>query len=273
MYLEKPASGAGRKGLGQACGIALLSLMLAGPVIAADEEAFSTDRPDFVDSPDPVGTGHVQTEAGLAYGYNKLNDGTQRNWSTPIMLRLGVARDVELRLETDGWQHVATGGAEPAHASGSGDLSVSTKWRLHRGDESNAGVALIGQLDLPAGHHDLHGYSMRPSLRLTSEFDLGREWSLGVMPGFIYDKDDCGRFIAGFFGASLGKDFAGSLHAFAEFAAEQIAATRHGGNQMTFDAGLAWQVMQSAQIDFAVSRGLNADSTDWQGTMGFSWRF
>ena len=280
MHPEQPASGGrGRSflrasGLGIACGLALcLSFFAPSAQAADDEEEFSTDRPDFADSPDPVGVGRVQIETGLDYSYDRLDDGSQRAWSTPVMLRVGVARDLEVRIQTDGWQHVVTGGSEPTHASGTGDLSLSTKWRLRRGDEAGPGLALIGQLDMPAGQRELHGNSLRPSVRLTSEFDLGSDWSLGMMPGVIYDKDDLGRFTAGFFGASLGKDFAGTLHAFVEFAAEQLAAQRHGGNQMTADTGMTWQLRPTAQLDFAVMRGLNRDTPDWQGTVGFSYRY
>jgi len=279
MHPGKPASGGrGRfslpsQGLGIACGAAVCVSLFALPAWADEPEEFATDRPDFVDSPDPVGIGRVQVETALNYGYDRLDDGSQRSWATPVLLRVGVAHDLELRLGTDGWQHVVTGGSEPTHASGTGDLSLSTKWRLRRGDESGPGVALIGQLDVPAGQRELHGSGLRPSLRLTSELDLGNDWSVGVMPGVIYNKDDSGRFVAGFIGAGLGRDFAGTLHAFGEIAAEQLAPQRHGGNQVTFDTGMTWQVRPMAQLDFAVMRGLNHDTADWQGTVGFSYRF
>ncbi len=269
---ESVRSNVSTRGLTLTYGLALGLALFTLPAHAADEEAFSPDRPNFVNSPDPVGVGRFQIESGLAYSYDKFDEGSQRATSTPLMLRLGVARDLEFRLQTDGWQHVSTGGSEPAHASGTGDLSVSTKWRLRRGDESGPGLALIGQLDMPAGQRELHGDSLRPSLYLTSNFDLGSDWSLGVMPGVTYNKDDLGRFTAGSFGVALDKGF-GSVHAFVELAAEQLAAQRHGGNQASFDTGMTWQILPVAQLDFALMRGLSHNTADWQGTVGFSYRF
>src|SRR6476620_5207899 len=81
----------------------LLALALAalGHARAHAAEEITTDRPDVVESADIVP--HVQVETGLQQTLDKRDGLQARTLTTPTLLRVGVSRTLELRLESDGY--------------------------------------------------------------------------------------------------------------------------------------------------------------------------
>jgi len=240
-----------------------------------DSPYFATDRPDYVESSDVVGRGRFQIETSIAWERDRSDGGEERTWSTPTLLRLGVSQDVELRLETEGWQqrHTSEDGVSDTQ-SGTGDLSAGVKWHMADGEGAMPSLATLLHLDFPAGEHEFNGHGLRPSLRLVAEWEFADGWGLGLMPGVISNTDDAGdRFTGWSFGAVLGKEVTEGVRLFGEFAGEQFAAQRHGGNVMTFDLGAGWVFAPDMQLDFAMSRGLSDATPDWAATVGFSVRF
>ena len=65
-------------------------------------------------------------------------------------------------------------------------------------------VGLIAEVALPTGSAGLRGSGFRPSVELPVEWDLGHDWSLGVMPGVVRDSD----FTYGVFAASVALSWA-----------------------------------------------------------------
>jgi hypothetical protein len=244
---------------------------LAGwTALNAAAEPIATDRPDFVESSDVVGRGHVQIEAGLSF---ERSNG-QRLRSTPLLLRVGVSETLELRLETDGALRSSGGGAP--REKGYADASPGLKWHLRDGDEKagTPGLALLAHVDVDSGSAAFRGQGLRPSLRGVAEWELADDFSLGVMPGLVWDKAPDGRrFTAGILAVTLGKSFTPAWRGFVELAGQQIAARKNGGSVVTFDAGVTWLANEALQFDLAFSRGLNKDAPDLQWGLGVSVRF
>lgn len=249
------------------------------PPLARADDAINTDRPDTVESSEVVGKGRFQIETSIASERNHADGVKTRAYTTPTLLRYGVADDWELRLETDGgvWAKSTddlTGVSHTDH--GFADVSLGVKWHMLDGDEA-AGRPSMGWLlhaDVPSGTQAFHGNSVRPSLRFVAEWDLPRDWSLGVMPGVVYDKTDAGhRYTAGILAAVLGKQITDQLRVFVEVAAQQITARGNGGSQVTFDTGVSYRLTQSVQIDFAVNQALNSRTPDFTWTSGLSIKF
>jgi hypothetical protein len=244
---------------------ALPSMLLCACMAAQADDAISPDRPDFTNGPDVVAMGRFQIETSGAW----QRDGSTRLRSTPTLLRLGIGRDLELRLETDGLLRQR----DPA-ARGRGDLATGFKWQLQDGDENRPGLGWLMEVKTPTGSGDFKGRGVRPALSFLAQWELPAGWSLGTMAGVVTDRNDADRrYTAGVLSASLGIPVSDKLHGFAEVAGQQLASRRNGGNVVTLGTGLAWQVTDDAQLDSAVFRGLNRDTPDWAWTVGLSLRF
>ena len=251
------------------CCAALLALALPAAA-AAQDDVISTDRPDFVESSNVVGKGRLQIETSLAFDSTREGAGRARATATPTLLRLGVADDVELRLETDGRSRQWGGGGPVVR--GMADLSAGVKWHLRDGDEAGrAALAVLAHLDLPTGARALRADGARPSLRVVAEWELPGDMSLGLMPGLASERNAVGRrFTSALVGVVVGKELTPAWRSFVELSAPRIARGRDGGTQLSLDLGAAYLVNRQCQIDAAVSRGLNRNSADYSVTVGLS---
>lgn len=256
--------------------IATAGLFVAGAAFAGDEEAIKTDRPDFVESSDVVGKGRVQVETSFALERNRTEASRDRQFTTPTLLRFGTGDDLELRLETDGGTVLRSRNSEDGTTTktrGYSDVSVGVKWHINDGEASTPSTALLLAADLDTGSRAFRGNGTRPSLRWAAEWEMPRGFSLGVMPGLMYDKNENDRrFVSGIFGIVLDKAWNERFHTFIEFAAPQIARARNGGSTVTFDFGATYLLSKSWQIDTAVFRGLNKNTPDLNWTVGISFK-
>lgn len=257
----------------------LLGCLCGADVAAAEQPAkesdkIVTDRPDFVESSDVVGNGRFQLETSVALERNKDAGLKERTFSTPTLLRFGVADTLELRVETDGRLVARTDDLhDGSHMTerGYADTSLGIKW--HAVDEAGAmpSLGLLAHADLDSGSAPFRGNGVRPSLRVAAEWELPGQMALGVMPGLLRDKTADGRrFTAGIFGIVLGKEWSERWRSFVEVAAPQIARAKNGGTVATFDVGAAYLLTERCQLDSAISRGLNRNTADWSWTVGLS---
>ncbi|MBL8511944.1 MAG: transporter [Betaproteobacteria bacterium] len=244
----------------------------------AEEESIITDRPDFVESGAVVGKGRLQIETSVAGLRNNADGVKERGRATPTLFRYGVSDHWELRLETEGFLRARvtdTTRGRTVSESGFADVSVGAKWHMQDGDEhGKPAIAWLFHADLDSGSSAFRGKGVRPSVRMVAEWELPDEYSLGVMPGFIVDKnDDNKRFVAGIAAVTVGKGWTDNFRTFIEVAGEQIASRKNGGSQVNYTAGMAYLITKAMQVDFAVSHGANHDTPDWQWTAGFSIKF
>ena len=246
----------------------VLALLVSGSAHAGDD-TIATDRPDFVESSNVVGKGHVQIETSMALERNNDAGVRERTRSTPTLLRVGISDSAELRIETDGRVRTSSTGEPVLH--GTADAAIGLKWHLRDEQGQTPSIGVLLHADLPSGSQPLRGHGVRPSARLVAEWELPSDFSLGVMPGLAYESDEQGkRYTSGIFGVVLGKEITDRLRGFVEIAAPQIARMRHGGSIVTFDTGIAFLLTPRCQIDTALSRGLNARTPDLSWTVGLS---
>ena len=95
-----------------------------------DQDTINTERPSFVDSPDAVGKGRFQIEAGVQQERNNTPRGRDRTITTPVLLRIGTGDRWEVLVETDG-RVIAHGHDETGRGTteaGYADTSVGAKW-------------------------------------------------------------------------------------------------------------------------------------------------
>ena len=253
--------------LALACGVA------ASPAWA--EDPIATDRPDFVESSLTVGKGRWQVETSVAWENDEDGPFEARAFSTPSLLRYGLAEHWELRFETDGF--IDASFRAPGlrlDEDGIADLAVGLKYHVPgTGDDGGASMAWLFHVDLDTGSSAFRGDGARPSVRFVAEWELPNAMSLGLMPGVIYDNGEDGRYVAGIFGVVVGKGWTDRFRTFAEVAMPQIASTADGGTQAALDLGGAYLINNNTQWDFAAAVGLNERTPDFGLTTGLSIRW
>jgi Putative MetA-pathway of phenol degradation len=259
--------------------ISVVILALWSVTNAYAEDQIQTDRPDFVESSNTVGKGRFQIETSVAYESDKNSDARSRTFSTPTLLRLGLADDWEFRFETDGRlsqrvEDLST--HQTDHANGYADFALGFKWHQDDGDEKTMApsTAWLFHLDMPAGSKAFLSHQVRPSLRYVAEWELANDYSMGVMPGLIYEVNDTGdRYWAGIFGLVVGKSFSDKFRGFVEFGGQSITSRRNGGSQLTFDIGVAYLLNDLVQLDLLYNRGLNQYTPDDNIGLGLSVKY
>ena len=250
---------------------ALLMLAFAAPGHAAADEPIATDRPDFVESSAVVGKGRFQLETSVAGERDRDGQAVLRSTSMPTLLRFGVSDSVELRVESDGRLHAWSDAA--GSARGYADTSLGVKWHAADAQGNAPSVGILVHADLPTGSAQFRGEGVRPSLRLVGEWELPGEMSMGVMPGISSETTADGRrYSNGIFGLVIGKAWNPRFRSFVEVSAPQIARSRDGGSMVSFDAGIAYLLTDSCQVDTAVSHGLNRRTPDLSWTVGLSFK-
>jgi hypothetical protein len=244
-------------------------------VATAEDDAISTDRPDFVESSDVVSRGTLQIETGIGYERDSNAAEPTRTYTTPTLFRVGIGYNVELRLETDGWTSQRTTTASGSTTeTGYSDVSLGAKWHLADSDAARGkpALAMLLHADIDSGSSAFRGVGIRPSLRGVAEWELGETTSLGVMPGVVYDQTEQHRFFSGLLAVTSGHQFTANLRGFIEIAGQQFAHAEDGGVILTYDAGVTYLLSKSMQLDCAISRGANRNTPEWSAGAGFSIR-
>lgn len=253
---------------------ALCSLAIAS-AHAADDDTLATDRPGVAESGKVVGAGRVQLETSAQWERLRNDDEHSRTLSTPTLLRIGVGEHTELRIETDGRSviHDHPPGSPSAVDAGWADTEAGVKWQLADQRDTHPSLGLLLHAALPSGSAAQRGRGVRPSLRLSAEWELANGYALGLMPGIGSDSDDKGqRFGYGILAANLGKDFGERAHGFVELAAPQVAHAGHGGTRLLADAGMTYALDKDCQVDVSVTHGLNHRTPDLGLAFGLSLR-
>lgn len=238
---------------------------------SAEENSIATDRPDFVESADTVGLWNVQVETSYEEETDTINGVTTKSESTPTLIRLGILKNLELRMETAGFISEKTDN-QPSN-NGSADPAFGFKVHFLDGTPQtlSPSMAVLVHADMDSGSAYFRGHGIRPSLRVVGEWEGPADLSMGLMPGVAYESDDNNnRYTNVMVSGVLGRGITESLRAFVELTAEQLVAVKHGGNILTFDAGMAYVFLRNYQFDVASSWGLNDNSPDFSWTLGFS---
>lgn len=250
-------------------------LLFTLPLLAKADDAIIPDRPGLVESSKTVGAGRFQLETSFALDRDNTDGIRQRTYYTPTLLRFGLGETLEARIETDGRMRVVTStGNTRQIENGYADLALGVKWHVADAQGARPSMALLAHLDLDSGSSAFRAAGKGGSLRLTSEWELDDDWGLGVMPGLAWQRDDQGgHYASGIFGIVLNRQLNQRGSAFISYSAPQIARGRHGGVMTTVDAGGTWLLTNAAQLDTALSRGLNHNTPDWSWTVGLSLKF
>jgi hypothetical protein len=252
---------------------AVLLALAVQPAVAAQRPAppLVTDRPDQTESALVVPRGAAQLELGNAHasggGFRLVNLGA-------ALLRVGIARPLELRLGFAGWNRADPDGAPTVH--GLGDLDVGTKVVLREGRGLSPAVAVMGSVTLPTGHESFRASGPDPAIRasLAHELPAGLAFGYNVGAAWTTETDGAGNesvrrdlFYTVTLGRALVPRLAGFIEGFGLLDADNGRPTWHA-----LDGGFTFALRPNLQLDAAAGVGLTDATDDWFVGAGISVR-
>jgi hypothetical protein len=238
--------------------VALLLVASALEVHAQDADLINADRPGLADSSGVVGRGLFQIEAGVERDHD---EGTIA-LSTPLLLRYGLTKAVELRVEGNGY----------VHSSGADDFApFSIGAKVHFADAPSLGV--IARVFVPSGSGAQRSHETTGDVRLAADINLGDRWALNPNIGVASLDDGDGRFTAGLAALTVQYSLSDHANVFVDAALETPEA-RGGATALVLDAGAVRIIGSNTQLDISFgwrAQGSTAPNVFWSA--GISRRF
>ena len=250
-----------------------LVLLAAGAVAAADDDTIDPDRPDVSVSAKTVGAGLVQLETGVFAERTRLaGEPTERRLSVEALVRIGLARPLELRIE--GEPIVRLRRAD--EATDVGDFKVGAKWRfLEPADGSGwPALALLPFVKLPTAPTPIGTGKTDYGVLLGASFELPADFALDVDAGMaaLGQTQPSGYLLQALASASLSRKLGGGLATFGEvFYTSREEWT--GRDNVGIDGGFVWTVSPNVALDVAVGTSLYGRVPDVFVRAGGSVRF
>jgi len=243
----------------------LFALLALASRQAKAEDAPEFDRPGIGFSTSTVGKGGFVWEQGLPDASRDRSDGvTTTAWTTDTLLRLGIASTLELQLGADSWSGLRVrGNGIRVRESGGGDGNVALKWApAMAGEQLSLAVKAGGSL--PWGRASLGGGGHDYDLGVTVAWALPRDSSLAFYVDRQWGDDGSGWLFSPSYGFALRPQLSAYIEAGYGTGAQYMRAA---------GAGVTWMATPRLQLDASLLRGLDADTTDWQGGVGVSLYF
>lgn len=226
------------------------------------EKPLTTDRPSFGDATVTVPSGHFLLESGYRYG----RDGDDSVHNGPVLLlRSGLARNLELRLGWDGYVHGSN------DREGFGNTRVGLKVQALREQGLTPNLVVIPELVLPTGDADVVADEVEPMVRMAWGHSLTPSTAISGNFNVAARADANSSRHRLVYAASLWTGFAlstrvsGYVEYFGIFRESGFGRDTH-----SVDSGLAYLVSNRLQLDAFVGAGLNAAAQDMFAGAGIS---
>jgi hypothetical protein len=116
---------------------------------APDPRLVQPERPTVATHAGTVAPGYVEIEAGVEA--DRLPDGVGRQLGTPTVVKVGLARRVQLNV---GSSFLRLSGGDAKARSGIGDLTAGVKWRMADAAPLLGRFAVLPFVKLPTGSAD-----------------------------------------------------------------------------------------------------------------------
>jgi len=217
--------------------------------------ALVTDRPDATESPETVGRGRFQLEAG--YTFARFGEIDVHSVGE-ILMRIGVIHEnIELRLGFNSFTLVRGGGSED---SGLQNLGVGAKFRLLSGGgvgHARPTVALLVGTTIPTASEGIEPRTSRPGARVAAAWDLSEVVSVSSNVAWTSVKDDefDTRHDVWGFSLALGYGLSARWGAYLEYFGAYPTGDRESENFM--NTGLTYLINNDLQLDGRVGYGLD----------------
>jgi len=264
--------------------VRIVALAIFAPIFGSALDAqsitreFSTDRPDFTESPISVPKGRFQLESDIV-GISDDRSGSVRSRSMSvggINVKFGVHNRVDVQFVTELWSRATAeniGIPGRNEVTGMGDLTVRVKMNAWGNDGGNTALAVMPFVKFPTAAAGITNGAVEGGLIVPLSLSLPAGFGLGVMTevDVMYRDASRGYFLDFVQSAALGRDLIGPLAAYVELvgavAPTETARLRANGN-----AGFTFALMNDVQLDFGANFGLTQDTERVVAFVGFSFR-
>ena len=157
------------------------------------------------------------------------------------------------------------------------DVTFGARW----GAEDRIQAPLLSQLawdahaEVSSGAPPARAGNVRRSLRITAMWDSPEDMSVGFTPGFQRGGGMAfEHYVAGLQVSTLDKTKVARWRSWVELSGEKLAFNNViDNNTAHVQAGASYSASSSTQLDFSMSRGTTATSTDLQSNVGLSIHF
>jgi len=243
------------------------------------DEPLQSDRPGFTVSPNTVGRGVVQLEAGYAYFLDHDAGMTENQHQFPDTLwRIGMfAEWFEWRIEynysiiDDSFR----GPNGPMHhiTSGSLDLLLGAKLCLTPQEGILPNMGIIPQLAVPSGSPSMTSGEVLPGLVWAYEWEI-KKWTIECLTSINRGRDDADQSFTEFAQAvNVSYEFNKKLGGYVEWVLISPTGSRLEKTEHSSDGGFFYHVTNNLQLDIEAGLGLNAAAPDFFAGAGFCARF
>lgn len=236
----------------------------------------STDRPDLTESPYTVDAGHFQLELEVA-SYSRDENSARRLEGMGLLgfnAKMGLSPSLDVQL-VGGARHERVGGPSNPDETVSGvtDLGLRLKWNLWGNDSGQTALALMPFVELPTGSRELTNGAVEGGLIVPLALSLPSEIGMGLMveADWLEDADGSDYHPEWLTTATLGRDLAGPLGGFVEFASG-FRPRSEGDWVGTVNAGLTYGPNPNLQLDAGVLLGVSEEADGVTFFTGLSFR-
>jgi hypothetical protein len=243
----------------------LLLIAATALLLHAQPDEISTDRPDYTESTDTVGRGIGQLEGGLLW----TSEAPRHTLTVPnALLRIGIARRLELRLASDGFvRESVLGNGTWERNSGGADLAIGAKLALVGERRLLPALSVIGALSLPVGSPRFSSGGYDPFFKLCWSKSLPKAFDAGGNVVAQLATAGPGTSVEQSVSLSVGHKLPGGLRGFWEV----YRISPHEA-QTIADTGLSRILGKNVEIDVLVGHTLLAQRSSWFAGAGFGIR-
>ena len=197
---------------------------------------------------------------------------TERRLSWEAVLRIGVAENLELRIDSERIVRVRNGADE----TDVGDFSLGLKYRFlaARDDAWWPALALNPFVKLPLAQPPIGSGETDAGLLLLASFTLPLDFSLDVNAGAVLlgQRRPSGHLVQARTSGSLSHPIVDRLSAFVELAYAS-RDTRDGRDALGLQTGVIWRVTRDLALDTALGTSVFGQLPDFGVRAGLSVRF
>lgn len=239
-------------------GLVLLAPISALAQATGDDDYINPDRPGIADGSNVVGPGHFQVELGLQQEFRHVDGTSERTLLVPTLLRLGLSKDWELRVETAGayiWDRMSDPASGVAKSEGTDPVSLGVKYHF----QDSAGLkqpslGVILRVFAPSGSGAFRTGHTTADLRLAADWDIAPKWSLNPNIGVAIYESGGKTYEAGLFATTLNYNPSPILNFFVDTGV-QSPEIKGGRTSVIYDAGVAYIIGHDIQLDASAGTG------------------
>lgn len=224
----------------------------------SQEDLINPDRPGIANGSQVIGPRRFQIEAGVQTYFLGGGSSTARFLSVPTLLRFGLDKRYEIRVETLGYSALST--SDPVaglqHAEGFGQTSIGFKRTFQASSGAkHPGVGTIVRFFPASGGGGFETNHATYDALLCADWDFAPHLSLNPNIGFGVNEDSNGILYGNFQLAST-LTYAPTTHLgfFVDFG-YQAPEEAGGSESLIYDAGATYIVGRNVQLDVSVGTG------------------